>query len=76
MISYKSFIYNRNYIKIGRFFPSSKICNCCGNKYKELKLSERFWTCEKCGTYLDRDENAALNILKEGQRIFNSTVGN
>jgi len=76
MISYKSLMYHRTYIKIGKFFPSSKICHCCGNKYKELKLSERFWTCEKCGTYLDRDENAALNILKEGQRIFQSTVGN
>lgn len=77
MVSYKSLMYHRKYIKIGTFFPSSKICHCCGNKYKELKLSERFWTCEKCGTYLDRDENAALTILKEGQRIFNqSTVGN
>ena len=76
MISYKSLIYHRNYIKIGTFYPSSKICHCCGNKYRELKLSERFWTCPECGTYLDRDENAALNILKEGQRIFQSTVGN
>lgn len=76
MINYKSLMYHRNYIKIGTFFPSSKICHCCGNKYKELKLSERFWTCEKCGTYLDRDENAALNILQEGQRIFKRTVGN
>jgi putative transposase len=76
MISYKSLMYHKNYIKIGTFYPSSKICHCCGNKYRELKLSERFWTCEKCGTYLDRDENAALNILKEGQRIFQSTVGN
>jgi putative transposase len=76
MISYKSLMYHRNYIKIGTFFPSSKICHRCGIKYRELKLSERFWTCENCGTYLDRDENAALNILKEGQRIFQSTVGN
>jgi putative transposase len=66
MIKYKSEQKKRIYLKIDRFFPSSKICHCCGNKYKELKLSERFWTCENCGTYLDRDENAALNILNEG----------
>ena len=70
MIKYKSEQKKRIYLKLDRFFPSSKICHCCGNKYKELKLSERFWTCENCGTYLDRDENAALNILNEGLRIL------
>lgn len=70
MVKYKAEQMNRVYVKIDRFFPSSKICHCCGNKYKELKLSERFWTCEKCGTLLDRDENAALNILNEGLRIL------
>ena len=70
MIKYKSEQKKRIYLKIDRFFPSSKICHCCGNKYKELKLSDRFWTCENCGTYLDRDENAALNILNEGLRIL------
>lgn len=76
MVSYKSLIYHRNYIKIGTFFPSSKLCHCCGFKYNGLSLDERFWKCPDCGELLDRDENAALNILKEGQRIFNSTVGN
>ena len=70
MIAYKALEQHRQYIKIGRFFPSSKICHCCGFKYKGLKLDERFWTCEKCGTYLDRDENAALNILNEGLKIL------
>lgn len=70
MIAYKSEQKNRIYLKIDRFFPSSKICHHCGFKYKGLKLDERFWTCEKCGTYLDRDENAALNILHEGLRIL------
>lgn len=76
MISYKSLMYHRNYIKIGTFFPSSKLCHYCGFKYNGLSLDERFWKCPDCGELLDRDENAALNILKEGQRIFNSTVGN
>ena len=76
MISYKSLMYHRNYIKIDTFFPSSKLCHYCGFKYNGLNLNERFWKCPDCGEFLDRDENAALNILKEGQRIFNSTVGN
>lgn len=70
MIAYKANEQHRQYIKIGRFYPSSKICHCCGFKYKGLKLEERFWTCPNCGTYLDRDENAAINILNEGLRIL------
>ena len=76
MISYKSNEQYRQYIKIGTFFPSSKLCHCCGFKYNGLKLDERFWTCPQCGTYLDRDENAAINILNEGLNILSrDTVG-
>ena len=70
MISYKALEQQRCYIKVGTFYPSSKLCHCCGFKYKGLKLEERFWTCPECGTYLDRDENAAINILKEGLKIL------
>lgn len=70
MIKYKSEQKHRIYLKINRFFPSSKLCHKCSFKYKGLKLEERFWTCPKCGTYLDRDENAAINILNEGLRIL------
>lgn len=49
-----------------RFFPSSKVCYSCGYKNKELKLSDREWTCSNCGKNLDRDHNAALNLLYYG----------
>ena len=52
---------------IGRFEPSSKTCNLCGDINKELKLSNRVWTC-KNGHKLDRDLNAALNIKNWGLR--------
>ena len=70
MISYKALEQQRCYIKVGTFYPSSKLCHCCGFKYKGLKLEERFWTCPECGTYLDRDENAAINILQDGLSIL------
>ena len=71
MISYKANEQHRQYVKIGTFYPSSKLCHCCGFKHKGLKLEERFWTCPECGTNLDRDENAAINILQEGLKILN-----
>ena len=70
MIAYKSLEQHRQYVKIGTFYPSSKLCHCCGFKYNGLKLDERFWICSKCGTYLDRDKNAAINILQEGLKIL------
>ena len=46
---------------VNRWFPSSKICNCCGRIKKDLKLSERIYKCE-CGYIEDRDFNASLNL--------------
>ena len=62
-----------NYKKVAfvdRFYPSSKTCHKCGYVYKNLTLDEREWTCPKCGEHLDRDLNAAINILLEGKRIM------
>ena len=54
--------YNCNVVKADRYFPSSKICSKCDYKYNKLKLSEREWTCERCGTHHIRDVNAAINL--------------
>lgn len=62
MVQYKSDWYGKNFLKIGRFDPSSKTCNVCGNVYHELTLDERVWKCKKCGSEHDRDINAAKNI--------------
>ena len=65
-IEYKS---DRNGIKViiaDRFFPSSKMCSCCGNIKKDLKLSDRIYKCE-CGNVIDRDYQAALNLKRYGE---------
>ena len=54
--------YNCEVIKADRYFPSSQLCSKCGFQYKNLKLSEREWTCECCGTHHIRDVNAAINL--------------
>jgi len=46
---------------VDRWFPSSKICNCCGQIKKDLKLSNRIYKCD-CGYIEDRDFNASLNL--------------
>jgi putative transposase len=60
--------YGTTIVKVGRFFPSSKLCSTAGCGYKNdmLSLSEREWVCPQCGTRHNRDLNAALNILIEG----------
>ena len=69
-IMYKSDWFGRTYVKVDTYYPSSQTCNCCGFKNPIIKdLSVRYWTCPNCGTYHDRDENAADNILAEGKRI-------
>ena len=73
MIEYKAKWYVRIYIKVGSFYPSSKLCNCCGYKNTTLTLKDREWECPNCHTLLDRDKTAALNILDEGLKILNKT---
>lgn len=53
-------------VKISRFYPSSKTCSHCGHVLDELPLKIRYWVCPECGTAHDRDENAAVNILRVG----------
>jgi len=60
---------DKKVILIGRFYPSSKTCSQCGYIHKDLKLKDRQWQCPNCGSYHDRDLNAALNMLYEGRRI-------
>lgn len=63
MLVYKCDWHGKNLLFIDRFEPSSKTCNCCGCYVnKELRLSDRVWTCPQCGAELDRDVNAAKNI--------------
>ena len=57
-------------LKIGRWTPTTKCCSVCDYHHKELTLSDREWICPSCHTRLDRDHNAALNILKEGVASF------
>lgn len=69
MLEYKLEERGKYLIKADRYFASSKICSVCGNKKEELSLSDRIYYCE-CGNRMDRDVNAAVNIMNEGKRIF------
>jgi putative transposase len=73
LIDYKSEWYGTNILRIGQFEPSSKMCSC-GTINKELKLSQRVWTCSSCGTTHDRDVLAANNI-KHFAFTKNNTAG-
>jgi putative transposase len=57
-------------IRVGRLFPSSQLCQCGYQNPITKDLNIRTVTCPKCGRTYDRDINAALNIKKEGCRIF------
>ena len=68
-IEYKSAWNNIPVIIADRWFPSSKLCSCCGAIKKDLKLSDRIYICE-CGYIKDRDINAALNLKKYGKMVL------
>ncbi|MFI6455449.1 RNA-guided endonuclease InsQ/TnpB family protein [Streptosporangium amethystogenes] len=68
MLEYKAARYGRTFVKIDRWFPSSKMCSECGTLQESMPLNVRDWVCA-CGATHDRDINAALNVLAEGKRI-------
>lgn len=51
-------------VKADRFYPSSKTCSSCGAIKKDLKLSDRTYVCPECGFTIDRDYNAAINLMR------------
>ena len=65
ILDYKLSERGKKLIKIDKWFPSSKMCRFCGNINKELTLADRVWTCI-CGEVINRDENAAINIMNVG----------
>ena len=73
MVEYKSEWYGKSFVKIDRWFPSSKTCFECGSVKQDLKLSDREWTCE-CGNHILRDVNAAKNIERVGvETLYNQS---
>lgn len=71
-LQYKCGWYGRDFVKIDRWFPSSKTCGNCGEVFEDLTLGMREWTCPSCGAHHDRDVNAAKNIAREGQRMLDA----
>lgn len=61
-LTYKCEWNNVNLIIADRWFASSKICSCCGNKKSKLSLKERTYICENCGNIINRDLNASINL--------------
>lgn len=70
ILKYKAEWHDKEVIMIDRWFPSSKLCSCCGYKNVDLVLKDREWTCPQCGEKHDRDLNAAINIKQEGLRLL------
>ena len=62
VLKYKCDWNNIELLKADRFYPSSKMCSCCGNIKKDLKLKDRTYNCTSCGLTIDRDYNASLNL--------------
>ena len=70
MLEYKAVLHGSEVRKVPTFYPSSQTCSCCGFKNPLVKnLAIRSWTCPSCGTYHDRDRNAAVNILNKALAI-------
>ncbi len=70
-LEYKLKDKGKPFIRVDKYFPSSQLCSVCGSRQK-LELSERTYVCSDCGTVIDRDHNAAVNIRTEGLRILSA----
>lgn len=72
-LEYKSAWNFKHFCKVDQYFPSTQLCSECGSK-ATLSLEDRVYVCSNCKAVLDRDYNAALNLLGEGMRILNTVA--
>lgn len=73
ILEYKARWYWREIVRVDKWFPSTKMCSCCGHK-KDMTLGDRVYECHECGLSIDRDLNAAINILVEGKRVYDEMM--
>lgn len=74
-LEYKAKEKGKIFVQVDRWFASSKTCHSCGEKMDAMPLNIRSWQCKVCGARHDRDINAAQNILAEGIKVLEGTVG-
>ena len=72
MLAYKVERKGKLLLKVDRWFPSSKTCSVCDHVHQELKLSDRTYVCPECGNVMERDMQAAVNILNEAKRMLSA----
>lgn len=68
-IQYKCSWNNVEFITADRYYPSSKLCSCCGYVKKDLKRSERVYICPECHHVIDRDFQASVNLMRYGLTV-------
>ena len=74
MLEYKLADRNKYLVKVDKWFPSSQICHCCGTLHPKMKdLTIRTMRCD-CGLVMSRDQNAAINIKREGLRLLKAVA--
>lgn len=71
-LAYKSEVMGNQIVRVSRWLPSSKTCSKCGSVKANLSLNDRIYRCDHCGTELDRDMNAAINIHTAGLAEINA----
>ena len=64
MMQYKCQKNGIEFVEADKWYPSSKTCSECGHMKTKLSLSEREFKCECCGSVIDRDKNAAINLSR------------
>jgi putative transposase len=73
-LKYKCSWFGKHFVRVDRFFPSSKTCSSCGCQ-QEMTLNVRIYQCKNCGVQIDRDLNASLNIRAAGLAVLNACGG-
>lgn len=74
MLEYKLTERHKYLVKVDKWFPSSQVCHNCGTLHPEMKdLGQRMMRCD-CGVVMNRDQNAAINIKKEGLRMLKTAA--